>query len=397
MKKINNFLKIDVVILAGGKGSRIKKQLEGLPKPMVDISGKPFLDYLIRKLCAYPFNKIYIMCGYRSSKIISKYHKKIINFIQIECINEKKALGTGGCLKLLNKKISKNFLLLNGDTFFDIDYSFCFKKKNLNKNIISLVKNKNYKSNKKLINLDLDKNNKIIFKKNSNFINGGVYFLESKIIQKLKKINKNYFSFEDDFLNQQINKKLMHGKKFDSFFIDIGTKNNLSFAKKNLKKITTKPGAFFDRDGVINIDRKYVYKISEFTFQKGIINFLKKISQDYFIFIVTNQAGIAHGKYKFNDFVNIQNNLKKYLFLKNVLIHDVRFCPFHPKAKIKKYKKISKYRKPGNLMIQSIFKTWNIVKKSSFMVGDQKTDEICAKKSKLKFYYFKNLKSQWKK
>ena len=391
MKNIKNFPEIDLVILAGGKGSRIKNKIKDLPKPMVKISDKPFLDYLLNIYCSYPFNKIYIMCGYRSSKIIKRYHGKIINFVEIECITENKPLGTGGCLKLLLKKISKHFVLVNGDTYFDIDYSFFFKKNIQNKNIISLVKNKNYKSNTKLINLDL-KNKKIIFKKKSTFINGGVYFLNAKILNSLKRIKKNNFSFEIDFLNDQINKKLMYGKKYNNFFIDIGTVENLSFAKQRLKKITTKPGVFLDRDGVINIDNNYVYRISDFDFNKGIINFLKKITKKFYIFIITNQAGIAHGKYKLQDFFKLQRNIKKYFFLKNILINDVQYCPYHPKAKIMRYRKISKFRKPGNLMIESILKKWNIEKNKSFMIGDQKIDEICAKKSNIKFYYYKKIK-----
>lgn len=388
MRNIKNFPKIDLVILAGGKGSRIKNKLKNSPKPMVKISGKPFLDYLINTYCSYPFNKIYIMCGYRSSKIIQRYHGKIVNFVKIECITEKKPLGTGGCLKLLNKKISKQFVLVNGDTYFDIDYSFFFNKSIQNKNIISLVKNKTYKSNTKLINLEL-KNSKIIFKKKSAYINSGVYFLNTKVLNSLKKIKKTNFSFEIDFLNNQINKKLIYGKKYNNFFIDIGTLKNLSYAKKKLKKITTKPGAFLDRDGVINIDNNYVYKISDFIFNKGIINFLKRITKKNYIFIITNQAGIAHGKYKIQDFLKLQKNIKKYLFLNKILINDVQYCPYHPKAKILRYRKISNLRKPGNLMIERILKKWNINKKKSFMIGDKKTDEICANKSNIKFYYYK--------
>lgn len=391
MKHIKNFPKIDLVILAGGKGSRIKNKLNNFPKPMVKISNKSFLDYILNIYCSYPFNKIYIMCGFRASKIINKYHGISKNFVNIECIKESKPLGTGGCLKLINKKVSKNFLLVNGDTYLDSNYSFCFNKKNLKKNIMLLVKNQNYKSNKKLVNLDLNKNKKVFYKKNSNFINGGVYFLNRKILKNLDLIKKTNISLENDLLNHEINKKKIFGIKCKNFFLDIGTKKNLFFAEKKLKKISTKPAVFFDRDGVINIDFNYVHKISNFKFQKGIIQFLQKVSQKYFIFIVTNQAGVAHGLFKIEDFLKLQINLKKYLFMKKILINDVQYCPFHPEAKIIKYRKSTNYRKPGNLMIKAIEKKWNILKDKSFMVGDQKTDEICANKSNLKFFYYKKI------
>ena len=65
MIKVNDFPKIDVVILAGGKGTRIKEFLNGNPKPMIKIGDRNFIDYLIKKVASYPINKIYIMCGYR--------------------------------------------------------------------------------------------------------------------------------------------------------------------------------------------------------------------------------------------------------------------------------------------------------------------------------------------
>ena len=102
--------KIDAVILAGGKGTRIKKYLKLLPKPMMSINGRNFLSYLIQRLSIYNIRKIYILCGYRADPIIKKYHNKIINFVPIVCIKEKKPMGTGGCLHKISKKISKQFI-----------------------------------------------------------------------------------------------------------------------------------------------------------------------------------------------------------------------------------------------------------------------------------------------
>ena len=98
---------LDAVILAGGKGSRIKKFLNGKPKPLVKISNYYFLDLLIGNISKYNFSKIYILAGYRGSHIYKKYHNKFVNFVPIECIIEKKPLGTGGALSLLKKKIVK--------------------------------------------------------------------------------------------------------------------------------------------------------------------------------------------------------------------------------------------------------------------------------------------------
>ena len=87
---------------------------------MVSFNKINFLQYLLNLYSKYNFEKIYILTGYKSKFIISKYHKKRINFSLVECIKEKKKLGTGGTLSLLPKTIN-DFVLVNGDSLLDIN------------------------------------------------------------------------------------------------------------------------------------------------------------------------------------------------------------------------------------------------------------------------------------
>ena len=86
---------------------------------------------------------------------------------------------------------------------------------------------------------------------------------------------------------------------------------------------------------------------------------------------------------------NISSSIK-YLKLKKIIINKIEFCPYHPEGIIKKYRKKTNLRKPGNLMIKKIFKKWKIDKKRSFMIGDKITDKKAAIKSNLYFEYAKN-------
>ncbi len=174
--------KLDLAILVGGKGTRIKQYLKGSPKPMAKFNNKYFIEYLIQNFSKYNFNKIYILAGYRSRSIIKKFDKKTYNFIKIECLKEKKLLGTGGALYNLKKKKINDFVLLNGDTIFDINLKHLIKsiKKNTLASI-ALIKNTSNKKNKKLNNLKLS-NNHLSYDKNSVFMNGGIYYLKKKNI-----------------------------------------------------------------------------------------------------------------------------------------------------------------------------------------------------------------------
>ena len=387
---------MDLVILAGGKGTRIKKQNPYLPKPMIKFGGISFLQLLINHYSKFDFEKIYILAGYKGSIIKKKFHNKMQNFTEIKCLIEDKPMDTAGSLNLIKNKIKKDFILINGDTFLDLKYS----------DIINLRSKKGFatigliKSNKKKIkfnNLELNKKNKVIKKEKSNLINAGIYYFKKKVFNF---INNKPLSIENYLLPLLLTKKYLNGVKLNSFFLDIGTPQDLSRANNVIKKKFSKPSLFLDRDGVINYDPGYTHEYKKFKFRKNVIKFLKLASKlNLNIFIITNQAGIAKGFFKLSDFYKLHKKLKKFLISKEIYIDDVQFCPHHPLGNIKKYKKKCFCRKPGVKMIDNIKNKWFINSNTSLFIGDQKKDEITAKKSGFKFFYveddifkqFKNL------
>ena len=382
---VNN-KKIDLVILAGGTGSRIKKYLNGKPKPMLKFNNKYFLNYVINSLSKYNFNKIIILTRYKSRIIHKNFDKKKFNFTDVECIKEKKKMGTGGALNLIKKKVN-DFILVNGDTIFNIDIEDFTKK--IKKNCLgtlALKKNLKQKSNK--LNKLSFRNDYIYYSKNGKYMNGGVYFFKKEF---LNFIPKKECSLENDVLPELIFKKKISGQIFKNFFIDIGSETFIKKAPKMLFKEFSKKAVFLDRDGVINYDYGYVHSVENFKIKKGVIKGLRLLTKkNYYIFIVTNQAGIGKKIFSLNTFEKLHIGLKKKFTKNNIFINEVKYSPFHKDAKILKYKKISNFRKPGNLMIKLLFKNWDIQKKKSFMIGDKKSDLLAAKKSNLKFYYADN-------
>jgi len=159
-----------------------------------------------------------------------------------------------------------------------------------------------------------------------------------------------------------------------------------------------KPAVFLDRDGVINYDYGYVYKYKDFKLKPGVIKGLKLLTKNnYRIFIITNQSGIARGFFKVKDVELLHKLIIRDLKKKKITINEIKYSPFHIMGVIKKYKKDSKTRKPGNLMIKQILKKWNTDLEESFMIGDKNSDKICAKISKLYFQFpKKNFFSQIK-
>lgn len=155
--------------------------------------------------------------------------------------------------------------------------------------------------------------------------------------------------------------------------------------------------AFLDRDGVLNlssIKKGYIGHINDFKWMSGARKFIKLLKEKNFkVVIVTNQSGVARGYFSIKDVYKLHRHLKEDLIKFGTKIDKIYFCPYHKDGIIKKYKTRSSLRKPGIGMFLKASKIWNIDRKKSFMIGDQKTDMIFAKRAKIKGYLFneKNL------
>ena len=387
--------KIDLVILAGGKGTRIRK-FSNSPKPVIKFNNLYFLDYLIQSYSTYDFQNIYIIAGYKGNQIKKIYSKRIFNLKKIKVIIEKKPMDTGGALFNIKNIVKNDFILTNGDSILDINLNKFIKKK-INNNLIKIALiNKTFTRNKnKLGNIGIKKG-KIINTNKSLHMNAGVYYCSKKLLKIIKNEKK---SLEDQIIPSLINCKKVSGEIINnSYFLDIGTPYYLKKSHKILNKLYKKPAVFFDRDNTLINDNGYTHKIKDLKFKKYTLKAIKFLLQNqYYIFLVTNQSGIAKGIFKEKDFFKFQEAMSIKMKKKGTYFHDIEYCPYHPKAKLNKYKKKTELRKPGNLMIKNLEKKWLINKSKSFMIGDSKVDKYTAQKSNIYFEYISdNLLSQVK-
>lgn len=135
---------------------------------------------------------------------------------------------------------------------------------------------------------------------------------------------------------------------------------------------------FLDRDGVINIDKNYLYKIEDFEFIDGVIEALQYLSQKgYLLFIITNQSGISRGYYTIDDFNILTNWMLLELQKYNIDISQVEFCPHTPSDNCS-------CRKPKTQMITNITKNFDINLDQSWLIGDKSSDILCAQNANIK-------------
>ena len=146
----------------------------------------------------------------------------------------------------------------------------------------------------------------------------------------------------------------------------------------------------FDRDGVIIKNKPYQIKKEKVQWLNGAIQSIKFLNKNKIkVVIVTNQSGVARGYFTENELKKFHRYLNSILFKFNAKIDKFFYCPYHPNGMIKKYKRNSQLRKPNNGMLIRALKRFKVTSNQSFMIGDQKSDFIAAKKTNISFEYKK--------
>ncbi len=165
----------------------------------------------------------------------------------------------------------------------------------------------------------------------------------------------------------------------------------MAYVSIHIKRFNVIKSFFFDRDGVLIKNYGYFCNKNKIKWLKGAIEAIKILNKKKIkVIMVTNQSGVARGYFTENELRNFHKTMVNQLSIKKAKIDKIYYCPFHPNAKIKKYKKNSKFRKPNNGMLISAIKKYKLRTRECFMIGDNISDYMCAKKSQIFFEYKKN-------
>lgn len=230
----------EAIILAGGFGTRLQSVVSDVPKPMAPINGEPFLNYIFSYLKHYGIESVVLSTGYLADKITS-YYKNHYSDINIQYTKEEIPLGTGGGIRLAMEKCkSKDVLVLNGDSFFDVNLDVYNQQYDRFQPDCSLALRK-VENAARYGTITLGNHADIIAfkekdgKEKSGLINGGVYILNRETYLS-KTLSNMAFSIEKDFFETRINELNIYGFEHQGYFIDIGIPEDYTKAQDDFKR-----------------------------------------------------------------------------------------------------------------------------------------------------------------
>lgn len=389
------------VIMAGGRGTRISSVASDIPKPMITVAGIPVLEYELECLRAQGFQDIIITVSHLS-QIIMNYFGDGSGVspatgnpfgVHIEYFVEETPLGSAGALFRLKEKLSDDFLLLNADVVFDVDFNRMVSFHKSKRALATLLTHPNshpYDSGLILADVDHSVTDWIAKEEKhpefyKNRVNAGLHILRREVLET------NILTPKIDLDRQLLKPLAGTGKMFayDSpeYVKDMGTPERYAAVCKDFKNGTVQAKSlrnkqkaiFMDRDGTINRYVGFLRKPEEFELLPGAAEAIRRINNSgYLAIVVTNQPVIARGEVTIDQLQLIHNKMETLLGREGAYLDAIYYCPHHPdkgfKGEIPELKIQCSCRKPGPGMLLQAADEYNLDLGNSWMVGDSYTD-----------------------
>ena len=393
-----------VVIMAGGRGTRISELFPDIPKPLIPIDGIPVLEREVCSLASQGFRDIILTVSYLHEKIEEHFGDGSKWGVKIEYFVENTPLGNAGALFKLNLK--EDFLLLNADAMFDVDFNRFVDFHKQHGGLVTLFTHPNshpYDSGL----LIADKNGAVeqwLAKEDSrpeyyrNRVNAGLHVINPKVLElsgidadRVGAVGENGKPIKVDLDRQLLKPLAGTGKMFcyDSpeYVKDMGTPEryyavceDYKAGRVSGKNLQNKQKAvFLDRDGTINKYVGFLRDIDEFELLDGAADAIKRINASgYLAIVITNQPVIARGEVSFEELERIHNKMETLLGKEGAYLDAIYFCPHHPHKGYEGERPELKFdcncRKPKPGMLLKAAQDFNIDLAQSWMIGDGEND-----------------------
>ena len=410
------------VIMAGGRGTRIASVANDVPKPMINICGKPILEHQIDNLKACGLTDIILVIGYLGEKIKDYFGDGSRFGVCIEYFIEDHPLGTAGALFKM-PQLTEDFLLLCGDVIIDVDFNRFIAFHKEKKAWASLVAHPNghpYDSSLLVTKIEapkmaggmpvdthqvicwMAKEDERLYYKNR--VNAGIELISPEL---LKETMKNFvprhpetpdkIDLDRDVLKINIGSGRIYAYDTPEYVKDMGTpdrffevENDIKTGKVHAHNLKNRQKAIFlDRDGTINKMVGFITKPEQFELLPGVAKAIKAINKSgYLAIVITNQPVIARGDCTFEQLQTIHNKMETELGKEGAFVDAIYVCPHHTdkgfSGERPEYKCDCDCRKPKPGLLLQAAKDFNIDLSQSYMIGDSGRDVKAGKNAGVK-------------
>lgn len=383
---------MQTVIMAGGKGTRIASVNAEVPKPMLEVCGKPILEHQIEVLKRQKLTDIILVIGYLGNVIRDYFQDGSKYGVHISYIEEKELLGTAGSFYYLKDIIQDDFFLLNGDLIFDVDlhrFMNFHKEKHALATLFTHPNNHPYDSGLIIANDDgtitkwIHKEEERGFLRNR--VNAGIHIISPMVLERFTELKKT--DLDREVLKPLIPSGRVYAYDSPEYVKDMGTPERYRQVEQDLLKGRVRARnldrkqkcIFLDRDGTLNVYKGFLTDIEELELIPGTAEALKCInSSEYLAIVITNQPVIARGGCSVQELEEIHNKLETLLGKEGAYIDALYYCPHHPdkgfEGERPEYKIECGCRKPKPGMLLKAAEDYNIDLSQSIMIGDGKND-----------------------
>jgi mannose-1-phosphate guanylyltransferase/phosphomannomutase len=393
-----------IVIIAGGKGTRISAVSADLPKALIPINGKPVIQHQIELAIRYGFRDFLIIVGYQGEKIMSYLQDGKNYGVRIEYYLEEYPLGTAGALPLVKGRLSDDFFVFYGDTIMDVDLAHMAEYHKIKKSDATLCLHPNdHPHDSDLVVINGDNRVKEIFCKPHphglvirNLVNAAMYVFSRRLIDVIEVGLK--CNIEKDVLRKSIGSGFgLYGYITAEYIKDMGTPDRYiavcddvkSGKVARLNRRYSRKAIFLDRDGTLNKEIGYLTHKDDVELIEGVANAVRMINKsEYLAVVVSNQPVVARNDCSLEALDEIHNRIETLLGYDNAYLNAFYFCPHHPDSGYPQERFELKIkcncRKPEAGMFLQAAKDWNIDLSESYMVGDHQRDVQAGNKAGLK-------------
>jgi len=401
-----------VVVMAGGKGTRIASVKSDVPKPMIPICGKPILEWQVENLRNSGLTDITLVIGYMGH-MIKEYFGDGEKFgVKINYFVEDSPLGTAGALFKM-PELTEDFLLLCGDVILDVDFRrfIDFHKKNhawaslmahpnghpydssllVTEILPPQVSGGNPVDTHRVVRWMNKEDERLYYK---NRVNAGIEIISPELLKETMKHfvprhpeTPDKIDLDRDVLKPNIPSGRIFAYDTPEYIKDMGTPDRYYEVEKDLQtgKVKTRnlknkqKAIFLDRDGTINKYVGFLTKLEQFELLPGVAEAIKMINKSgYLVIVVTNQPVIARGDCTWDELLQIHDKMETELGKESAFLDAIYICPHHKdkgfEGEVLEYKYDCECRKPKPGLLLQAARDFNIDLKQSFLIGDSEND-----------------------